>query len=171
MLKKLNYISIFILILISISCKNEKKTSGLNSSAEIELKTDSINAYNELATPDKKETFTISEYNTDNPEIVNIKRPEKTIIRNLAIDTTQAFGIWTQDPNGPHADFWLTSKSFYVVDYDGNGDMPYILDKNEITIFYNDFFQKGKISSTKNDTLKIKWSDFDAETKYVKFEN
>ena len=155
MLKKLNYISIFILILISVSCKNEKKNDGLNSSTELELETDSINAYNELANPDKEETFTISEYNTDNPEIENIKRPEKTIIRNLAIDTTQAFGIWTQDPNGPHADFWLTSESFYVVDYDGD----------------NDFIQKGIITSTKNDTLKIKWSDFDIETEYVKFEN
>jgi len=74
MLKKLNYISIFILILISISCKNEKKNDGLNSSPESELITDSINAYNELANPDKKETFTISEYNTDNPEIENIKQ-------------------------------------------------------------------------------------------------
>jgi len=171
MLKKLNYISISVLILICISCKNEKKYNGLNSNAESELKTDSINAYNELANPDKKETFTISEYNTDNPEIENIKRPEKTIIRNLEIDTTQAFGIWTQDPNGPHADFWLTSESFYVVDYDGDGAMPYVLDKNKITIFYNDFIQKGIITSTKNDTLKIKWSDFDIETEYVKFEN
>lgn len=171
MLKKLNYISIFFLILISISCKNEKKNDGLNSNTESELKIDSINAYNELANPDKKETFTISEYNTDNPEIENIKRPEKTIIRNLEIDTTKAFGIWAKDPNGPHADFWLTAESFYVVDYDGDGAMPYILDKNEITIFYNDFVQKGIITSTKNDTLKIKWSDFDVETKYVKFKN
>ena len=158
MLKKLNYISIFILILISISCKNEKKNDGLNSSTESELKTDSINAYNELANP-------------DNPEIENIKRPEETIIRNLAIDTTQAFGIWTQDPNGPHADFWLTAKGFLVADYDGNGHMPYILDGNKITIFYNDFVQKGTITSTENDTLKIKWADFEVETKYVKFEN
>ena len=155
MLKKLTYISIFILVLINISCKNERKNDGLNSNVESELKKDSLNSYNELANPDRRENFTISEYNTDNPEIENIKRPEKSIIRNLAIDTTQAFGIWTQDPNGPHADFWLTSESFYVVDYDGNGEMPYILDKNVITIFYNDFVQKGIITSTTNDTLKI----------------
>ena len=171
MLKKLNHISIFILILIIISCKNEEKSNGLNSNTELKLETDSVDAYNELANPDKRETFTISEYNTDNPEIENIKRPEKTIIRNLSIDTTQAFGIWTQDPNGPHADFWLTAKSFLVVDYDGDGHMPYILDGNKITIFYNDFVQKGIITSTKNDTLKIKWSDLDVESEYVKFEN
>jgi hypothetical protein len=104
-----------------------------------------------------------------NSEIENIKRPKKTIIRNLEIDTTKAFGIWTQDPNGPHADFWLTANSFYVVDYDGDGEMPYILDKNEITIFYNDFVQKGRITSIENDILKIKWDDIDVETEYVKF--
>jgi hypothetical protein len=171
MLKKLNYIPIFILILISISCKNERKNDELNSNAESELKTDSLNGYNELANPDNRERLMISEYNTDSPEIENIKRPEKTIIRNLTIDTTQVFGIWTQDPNGPHADFWITSKDFLVVDYDGDGHMPYILDGDKITIYYNDFVQKGTITSTKNDTLKIKWSDFNLETKYVKFEN
>jgi len=156
---------------MSISCKNEKKKDTLNLETETELKTDSVEAYNELANTENKKTLTISEYNTDNSEIENIERPEKTIIRNLAIDTTKAFGIWTQDPNRPHADFWLTEKSFYVVDYDGDGAMPYILDKNEITIFYNDFVQKGIITSTENDTLKIKWSDIEKATEYVKFEN
>jgi hypothetical protein len=156
---------------MSISCKNEKKNDTLNLKTENELKTGSVNPYNELANTQNRKTLTVSEYNTDNTEIENIERPKKTIIRNLAIDTTKAFGIWTQDPNGPHADFWLTAKSFYVVDYDGNGAMPYILDKNEITIFYNDFVQKGVITSTENETLNIKWSDIDEETVYVKFEN
>ena len=171
MREKLNHIIISTLILMSVSCKNEKKNNTLNLKTENELKTDSVNAYNELANTQNRKTLTISEYNTDNTEIENIERPEKTIIRNLAIDTTKAFGIWTQDPNGPHADFWLTAKSFYVVDYNGDGAMPYILDKNEITIFYNDFVQKGVITSTENDTLNIKWSDIDEETEYVKFEN
>ena len=170
--KKLKYISISILILISFSCKNEKKNDTQNLKTETELKSDSISeSFNELAYPSNGRIHTISEYNTDNPEIENIKRPEKTIIRNLQIDTTKAFGIWVQDPNGPDADFWLTAKSFYVVDYDGDGAMPYILDKNEITIFYNDFVQKGVITSTENDTLKIKWFDIEKETEYVKFEN
>ena len=147
---KRNYILITLLILMSVSCKNEKKSDTLNSKTEQELNTDSINVYNELE---------------------NIERPEKTIIRNLAIDTTKAFGIWTQDSNGAHADFWLTSKSFYVADYDGDGAMPYILDKNEITIFYIDFVQKGVITSAENNSLKIKWSDNDKETEYVKFED
>ncbi len=171
MREKLKYILVIALILIGVSCKNEKKNDDLNLKKETESKADSVKAYNELANTQNRKTLTVSEYNTDNLEIENIERPEKTIIRNLTIDTTKAFGIWTQDPDGPHADFWLTAKSFYIVDYDGDGKMPYILDKNQITIFYNNFIQKGVITSTKNDTLKIKWSDIEKETEYVKFEN
>ena len=156
---------------MNISCKNEKKNNVINLENETELKADSVEIYNELANSENKKIITISEYNTDNSKIKNIERPEKTIIRNLAVDTTKVFGIWTQNPNGPHADFWLTKKSFYVVDYDGDGAMPYILDKNEITIFYNDFIQKVIITSTENNILKIKWSDIENETEYVKFEN
>jgi hypothetical protein len=166
MQEKLNYILITTLFLMSISCKNENKKDTLNLEAETELKIDSMEA-----NLNNKKPLTNSEYNTDYSGIKNIERPEKTIIRNLAIDTTKAFGIWTQDPNGPHADFWLTEKSFYVVDYDGDAEIPYILDKNEITIFYKDFVQKGIITSTENDTLKIKWSDNEHVTEYVKFEN
>lgn len=137
----------------------------------LEKKTDSIKAYDELANTEKEKTITISEYNSDNKEIENIKRPEKSIIRNLEIDTTQAFGIWTRFPEDQNAEFRLDSESFFIADYDGNGAMPYILDKNEITIFYNDFIKKGVITSTENNTLKIKWADMDYESKYVKFEN
>ena len=162
---------------MSVSCKNVQQNDSSNLKTENVNKTDSVNVidslniYNELANPENRKTLTISEYNTDNPEIENINRTKKTIIRNLEIDTTKAFGIWTQDSYGPHADFWLTAKSFYVVDYDGDGAMPYILNKNKITIFYNDFVQTGIITSTETDTLKIKWSDMKKETEYVKFEN
>lgn len=132
---------------------------------------DSTNVYNELADSSNRETHTTSEYNSDINELENIKRPEKTIIRNLEVDTSKLFGIWAKEPDGPHADFWITNESFYVVDYDGNGDMPYILDKNKITIFYNDFIQQGFITSLKIDTLKIRWVEMDTETKYMKFKN
>ena len=165
---KINYIiAFFTLILTSVSCKNEKKNDSLNLKTEI--KADSVD--NALANTQNKKTLSIIESNTDNLKIKNIERPGKTIIKNLEIDTTKAFGIWIQDPNGPHADFSFTAKSFYVVDYDGDGAMPYILDKNHISIFYNDFIQKGVITSTENDTLKIKWTDMDNVTEYVKFKN
>jgi hypothetical protein len=170
MREKLNYILFSTLILLLVSCKNEKNKENLNLKTKTEFKTDSISeSYNEIAYPSNGRIHTISEFNTDIKSIKNIERPEKTIIRNLEIDTTQAFGIWVQDPDGPNADFRLDSESYYVVDYDGNGAMPYILDGNEITIYFNDFVYNGIIKSTKNDTLIIKWSDADFESKYVKF--
>ena len=171
MQKKLNFVLISTLILLAVSCKNEKKNNNQNFETETKLKTDSTKVYDELANTQKGKIITISEYNSDNKNIENIERPEKTIIRNLEIDTTKAFGVWTRFPNDPVAEFRLDSESFFVADYDGNGAMPYILNKNELTIFYNDFIKRGVITSTKNNTLKIKWSDFDKETEYQKFEN
>ena len=74
MRKKLNYITIIFLILIGYSCKNEKKNSIQNLKVETELKTDSINAYNELENTKSQKTHKISEYNTDNSKIEDIKK-------------------------------------------------------------------------------------------------
>lgn len=165
----MKYILLLLLSFIIISCKENKHSS---SEVESKLKTTHTSSFNELSpAQEPQKTHTVSEFNTDDTEIENIQRPQKTIFRNLAVDTTQVFGIWTQDPNGQHADFMLTKASFFVVDYDGNGDMPYVLDRNEISIFYNDFIQKGIITSTENETLTIMWSDSDKATTYVKFEN
>ncbi len=155
-------------MLINISCKNEQKRNVSTSENSKDL--DSLDANNELANEQNRERFTVSEFNTDVAEIDNIDRPNQPIFRNLAVDTSKFFGIWAQDAKGPHADFWLTEKSFFVVDYDGNGEMPYILNKNEITIFYNDFIQKGIITANNIDTLTIKWEGSEKVTTYVKFE-
>lgn len=145
------YTLISIYLLINISCQEnlQKTTFNLNS--------------------DMKPMDSIKE--NKNEFIENLKRPNKTIIRNLTVDTNKIFGIWVQEPESPHADFWINSKSFYIVDYDGSGHNNYILDKNEITIFYEDFIQKGTISISNSDTLKIKWSDMEIETDYLKFNN
>lgn len=133
-------------------------------------KTDSLSGYNQLADEQNRKTYTISEYNTD-LETVNINRPEQTTITNPAFDTTHLFKIWTLDPDGPHADFWFKRTEFYVVDYDGNGAMPYILNQDSLTIFYNDFVQKGKIVSVSKDTLKIRWNGTGKQTEYVVWKN
>lgn len=136
----------------------------------ISLKTDSLKGYNQLADDAYRKTYTISEYNTD-LESKNIDRPERSIITNPTVDTTSLFKIWTLDPDGPHADFWLKPTEFYVADYDGDGAMPYLLNKDSLTIFYNDFIQKGKIVSVTKDTLKIHWDESERPTQYVEWKN
>jgi hypothetical protein len=124
--------------------------------------------YDELANPDSLKAFAISDYNTDNPDVKNIARPDKPII-NTSLDTALLFGIWTSDPDGAHADFDFTRKSFYIVDYDGNGDMPYHLIGDQLTIYYNDFIQEGQILSVTRDTLKLRWKDYDEPNFYVRW--
>lgn len=130
-----------------------------------------LNGYNELAGSDGRTVYTISEYNTDQPDIENIKRPERTLIVNPTIDTAQLFRIWTLDPDGPHADFRIQKEHFYVVDYDGDGRMPYIFKKDSLTIYYNDFIQKGRVLKVTKDTLIIKWDDADEPTSYIEWRN
>lgn len=131
---------------------------------------DSLNGYNELDDKQNRTTYPVSEFNKD-LGYKNIERPEKSSIINPTIDTTQLFKIWTIDPDGPHADFWFKPTDFFVVDYDGNGAMPYILNRDSLTIFYNDFIQKGKIVSVSKDTLKIIWNDAESPTEYLEWKN
>ena len=129
-----------------------------------------LNGNNELADRDGREIYTISEYNTDLANIENIKRAETQIV-NPTVDTSQLFRIWTLDPDGPHADFWIKKEHFYIVDYDGDGKMPYLLNKDSLTIYYNDFIQKGRILKVTNDSLTIKWDDGDDLTNYIEWRN
>jgi hypothetical protein len=96
----------------------------------------------------------VSEKNTN---IEKAERPKQSKIVNSKFDLELLFGIWTYDPNGPHADFELTRKSFYVVDYDGNGDMPYVINQDTIKVYYEDYESVGIIKAVTKDTLKIDW--------------
>jgi hypothetical protein len=137
-------------------------------SCDLTEKKQSADAYDELANPDSLKNFAISDYNTENPDVKNIQRPSKSSF-NSDIDTSLLFTIWTSDPAGPHADFVFSSKSFYVVDYDGDGDMPYEIKGRSLKIFYNDFVKDGQFVSVTADTLKIKWREFDFVNSYVKW--
>ena len=141
------------LIIFIFSCQNEKDTNSMTLKSERKIETDSTTVYKSEKRKHK-----------------NIKQPKKTIIRNLEIDTTKLFGLWSQDPTGPFADFYISSKSFNVVDFDGEGIEPYIIDKNNITVFYGNLIHNGIITLVENDTLKIQWTGTSFETKYLKFQ-
>ncbi|MGL2987181.1 hypothetical protein ACSVH5_06255 [Flavobacterium sp. RSSA_27] len=147
---------LFIFVLIIISCTKKESTKKANI---------------EKSTIDKTENRiveTVSEKNTDIENVQNIEQPKQSKIINPKFDSKLLFGIWTYDPEGPHADFQLTKKSFYVVDYDGNGDMPYLINKDTIKVYYKDFISVGIIKNATKDTLKIDW-DENGITNYVKW--
>jgi hypothetical protein len=156
-----------LLTLILTSC-GDKKANSTEATVNSTITDTTYHGYNELADSTNRKTFTISDYNTDNREVKNIERPAKSVVATN-LDTTSLFSIWTSDPEGPHADFVFSSQSFFVVDYDGDGDMPYILTGNKLKIYYNDFIQEGEIVSVDKDTLKIKWKDYDYLNNYVRW--
>ena len=134
-----------ICVLIIISCAKKESTKETNrENAKIQKTENRI-------------VETVSEKNIDSESIINSDRPRQSKIIKSKFDLKLLFGIWTYDPEGPHADFQLTKKSFYVVDYDGDGDMPYIINQDTIKVYYNDYVGVGIIKSVTKDTLKIDW--------------
>ena len=82
----------------------------------------------------------------------------KSKITNSIFEEKNIFGNWTTNLNGPHADFEITEKLFYIVDYDGDGAKPYEINENKIKIFYPSFEKTGLITKAKNDSLIIYWA-------------
>jgi hypothetical protein len=158
---KLYYI-VFSAMLLA-SCKTEtKQPSVINRTKDT---TD--HSYIELKEVKGKSTPANSDYTTSDAK-TQIERPAKSTI-NTTLDSRLFYNIWATDPDGPTADFEISAKSFYIADYDGDGDMPYTLNGNKLTVYYNDFIREGTVTYLTKDTLKIKWAKIDAETTYVLF--
>jgi hypothetical protein len=110
----------------------------------------------------------VSKKNTDMDSIKNVKRPNKSQIIDPSFSIKTLFGIWVINPAGPVADFELDKNSFFVADYDGDGSMPYLLHKDSITVYYNDYIARGLIKKSTKDSLTISW-DNGEPTNYVKW--
>jgi len=146
-----NRLITFALIVLIFSCRHERVTDNITFKNETKT---NLNSKNEVS--------------SRQIELNQIKQPNKTVFRNLKIDTTKLFGLWSQDPTAIFADFNLTSTSFNIVEYEGKEKEPYILDRNKITVFYQDKPHIGVITLNKFDTLKIKWTSTRLETIYIK---
>lgn len=113
----------------------------------------------ELTDQYDRRVFAVSVYNTDMPDVSHISRPSQSSIANFGFDTSHLFKIWTLYPDGPHASFRVDADEFFVVDYDGDGSMPYEIDGRLIKVYYNDFKKQGLINRLTRDTLIINWKD------------
>jgi hypothetical protein len=140
---------------LTVSCSKPTETNKNSGSSTVDTSTYSSTL-----------TFTKADSSKESVLVPKIKKSE--IIRPT-FPVEVLFGIWVTDPNGPHADFKLDSTSFYIVDYDGDGDMPYLLIEDSLTIFFNDFISKNKILKVDKDSLileseygvarHIRWKD------------
>jgi hypothetical protein len=160
----------------NVSATNSNMNTSIQGSTSSIEKSDSASVsekahgYNELADEQNRTVFAGSGYNKDNPDVTNIKRPDRSIIRT-SLNTKNLFKTWCLDPDGPTASFVFSEKSFYVADYDGNGSMPYELIDKKLKVYYNDFVQEGNIISVSSDSLKIQWKDTKNPTTYSVWKN
>lgn len=90
---------------------------------------------------------------------------------NSELDTILLFKAWVGDPNGPSADFEISSKSFYKVDFDGIGEIGYSLIGNQLKLIDGEYFDLGEITKLNNDTLQIKWKATELVIDYVVWKN
>ncbi|MFP3595572.1 hypothetical protein SB679_02510 [Chryseobacterium sp. SIMBA_029] len=147
---------LIICVLTAISCEKKETANEINIENSIRPK------------KENKIVEIVSKKNKDIESIQDVDRPNESKIIKSKFDIKLLFGIWASDPEGPHADFDLNKKSFYVVDYDGDGDMPYIINEDSLKVYYNDFVNVGIIKKVTKDTLKIDWNE-NGTTNYVKW--
>ena len=114
----MNRLITFALIVLIFSCRHERVTDNITFKNEKKI---NLNSKNEVS--------------SRQIELNQIKQPNKTVFRNLKIDTTKLFGLWSQDPTAIFADFNLTSTSFTIVEYEAKEKEPYILDKTKSLYF------------------------------------
>jgi hypothetical protein len=133
---------------------------------------DQLGGYNELSNLHDRSVFTSSEFNMDLQDVDNIDRPARSTITNFNFSTENFFGIWVNDPGPdvPHATFLIDEEYFRVVDFDGDGDMPYEVAGDSLVVYYNDFILRGRISAASDgETLIIQWEGDDEPTTYYKW--
>lgn len=155
-----------VLILICTSCNHKKTATTTKDSVE------------------PSDSLTHAKENAD--DTIHVKRPnlaygavnqrneqpeDKQILSkiNTKLDTALLFGIWTIDPNGPHADFVLSKNSYYIVDYDGDADTPYELKGNILKIHFKENTMEGEVVSVGKDSLRIIWSHNVDTNKYTRW--
>lgn len=103
--------------------------------------------------------------NSCKPELKSKKKP---VFKNVEIDTTLLFGVWGIVQDGD-AEFRITSKDFYVVDFFERS--LYTLEKNKLTIHKSEYYREGTIINVTKDSLKIKWDFIDDISNYWRFKN
>lgn len=158
-MRKPGILTVSVLLFLS-SCGGDKKQEAI-ANADLAVEDSITTSY-------QRPVITISEANTDLESVENIERPATSKVINSRFPLSSLYGIWTYDPEGPHADFELDEKWFFVVDYDGDGNMPYIIKQDSIIVYYNDFISKGLIKEATGEKLKISWDGQEA-TEYVKW--
>lgn len=90
-----------------------------------------------ISCANKAVDYTVTENKIDQPDVQKSyegssgKPPNhadiKSKIQNSKFPVEKLFGVWALDLLGPVADFQLNANSYFIPDFDGDGDMPYAI--------------------------------------------
>jgi len=97
-------------------------------------------------------------------------RPSRPVFRNLQVDTSELFGVWANEHSYPNAAFLIDQKKYYIADFDGDPFVPYILDGDSLTLFFEWGEQTSRISLPTPDLL-IMSSENGLTSQYERFKN
>jgi hypothetical protein len=108
---------------------------------------------------------------TESPSLSSgiYKRPAKSTVTDPAFPEEKLFHAWVNDINDPHAAFDITKDGFFVVDYDGDGSMPFLLKKDSLIVYYEEAPERYLIKKLTNDSLVLSTADY--EIRYVRWIN
>jgi hypothetical protein len=161
-------IILFTMFLYSCSGLPKNQSEEISIEPEETKKSDSVSQQIEEISKEKLEKKVTEEKVESTTTNIIAFQPE---FINIEVDTSQLFGIWTQDPTGPHADFMLTDKSYYIVDSEVDGNMNYILEGKILKIITNDGDYSYEIISTGTDSLVMANTEYGIEMVYTKWKN
>lgn len=172
MMKGISLKILLAVLVINSSCNEKKKNEFQAAKPVIEeiVKPDSL-VDTLVSVPIGRLTYNSgsSSISIESTDTVKFWRPKKTKIINPTVSLDKLFHAWVMDVNDPHAAFDLTRESLYVVDSDGNGNMPYVLKGDSLIVYYEDEVQRSKIIRLTEDSMILAFNDY--ELAYVRWRN
>ena len=101
-------------------------------------------------------------------ESTAVNRPKPPVLESrieyARFPVERLFGIWVLDPTAPHADIWLDADGFYAAVTDSEGNRPYRILDDSITIYYQYYTARGRILRATGDTLVLRINDTEDAT-------
>ena len=92
-----------------------------------------------------------------------INRPKPPVVESRIelprFAPEKLLGIWVLDLTAPHADIWLDEDGFYAAEADDEGNRPYRILDDSITIYYQHYTARGRIIRATGDTLVLRIND------------
>ncbi|WP_420583276.1 hypothetical protein [Reichenbachiella sp.] len=170
----MRYLNIIVILCLLNSCSNPNSKT---SSEETPI--DTVTVEQTTPTEPTLDTDTTAAEQETEEELIaadepltfdSAGRPSRPVFRNVQVDTSQLFGVWANEHSSPNAAFLIDKDKYYIADFDGDPVVPYILNGDSLTLFFEWGKQTSRISLPTPDLL-IMSSENGLTSQYQRFEN